>query len=108
MAGLTAFVLDETILKRIALERGVESVTSYAELTEQQKDLLTADILYTVYTGPADIPSFQHQHGQFSTSTGKQNIADKDGIYRTMMFLYRKWGDKKVELIPESSLKWMM
>lgn len=106
MSGLTGFVLDEAALKRIALERNVSALTSYSQLTEQMKDLLLADILYTVYLTPYNIPSFQHQHGQFSTSTGQQVIKDKDSIYSTMIALYRKWGDKKLELIPNSSLQW--
>lgn len=107
MSGLTGFVLDESILNRIALERGVAEVTSYSALTEQQRDLLTADILLTVLLAGNTLPSFQHQHGQFSTSTGQQNIKDKDHICNMLRYYYGKWGDAKLDLIPESSLSWI-
>lgn len=107
MSGLTTFVMDDNVLKAIAYERGVMCVTRYDELSERTRDLLTADILFKAYCGAANIPSFQHQHGQFSTSTGSQTIADKDTIGRQAYWLYKKWGDEKMFLIPTSSLNWM-
>jgi hypothetical protein len=107
MSGLTGFVLDESVLKRIALERGVQEVTAYAQLTQRDKDLLTADILFTVLLSGNNIPSFQHQHGQFSTSTGQQIIKDKDSIINILRNYYGKYGDEKLELVPTSSLQWM-
>lgn len=107
MSGLTGFVLDESILKRIALDRGVSETESYDELTEQDKDLLTADILLAVYQAGDELPSFQHQHGQFSTSTGKQTIKDKEHICNLLRFYYGKWGDEKLALVPTSSLRWI-
>lgn len=107
MSGLTGFVLDETILQRIAIERGVSEVDSYDLLTQRDRDLLTADILFTMLLAGDDIPSFQHQHGQFSTSTGRQTIKDKDHICAMLRYYYGKWGDEKLELVPESSLRWI-
>lgn len=107
MSGLTGFVLDESVLQRIALDRGVSEVDSYDALTQRDRDLLTADILLAVYMAGDDLPSFQHQHGQFSTSTGRQVIKDKDHIAALLRLYYGKWGDEKLELIPESSLRWI-
>lgn len=107
MSGLTGFVLDESNLRTIALERGVLEVTEYTQLTQRDKDLLKADILLTVVLAGNNIPSFQHQHGQFSTSTGQQNIKDKDTIINILRNLYGKWGDEKLELVPTSCLTWM-
>lgn len=107
MSGLTGFVLDESVLNRIALDRGVSEVDSYEALTERDRDLLTADILLAVLMAGNDLPSFQHQHGQFSTSTGRQNIKDKDHICNLLRFYYGKWGDEKLELVPVSSLRWI-
>ena len=107
MSGLTGFVLDESVLQRIALDRGVSEVASYEALTQRDKDLLTADILLAVYQAGDDLPSFQHQHGQFSTSTGKQTIKDKEHICNLLRFYYGKWGDEKLDLVPTSSLRWI-
>ena len=107
MSGLTGFVLDESVLQRIAIERGVSEVEAYYELTERDRDLLTADILLTVLLAGDTLPSFQHQHGQFSTSTGAQNIKDKDHICNMLRWYYGKWGDEKLDLVPTSSLHWV-
>ena len=106
ISGLTGFVLDESVLKTIATDRGVLDVKSAGELTAKDKDLLRADVLFAVYLAPNNLPSFQHQHGQFSTSTGAQQIGDKERIYNMMRNIYRKYGDERAELIPVSSLIW--
>ena len=105
MSGLTGFVLDEAIYKRIAEERGVKDVVVYEELTQRDRDLILADILYTVYLSGYEIPSFQHQHGQFSTSIGKQTIKDRDSLLALARRLYKKWEDDTV--LPTSDLSWM-
>lgn len=107
MSGLTGYVLDESVLNRIALERGVSEVDSFDALTERDRDLLTADILLTVLQSGNTLPSFQHQHGQFSTSTGQQNIKDKDNICNMLRWYYGRWKDPKLDLVPESSLRWV-
>ena len=106
MSGLTGFALDETIYRRIAVERGLEEVEYYGDLTERDKDLLTADILYAVLLSPSTIPSFQHQHGQFSMSIGQQQIRDKDALLRWMLRLYRKWKDPKGDMFDVPCLEW--
>ena len=107
LSGLTTFVLDEAVLKRIAIDRGVYGCQLPEKLDQRLKDLLLADILYAIVLGPSNIPSLQYQHGQFSTSTGSQKIEDKEELYRTMLRLYQKWGDEKADLIPTSSMQWL-
>lgn len=105
MAGLTTFSVDEQVLKRIAHDRGVLDYDPDM-LTTKDRDLLLADILYTIYVSGKNIPSFQQQHGQYSTSTGTQTI-DKEAIYASMMRIYRKWGDPKADTIQTSELTWI-
>ena len=45
--GLTAFVLDKAVLKRIAFDRGVLDIDP-KDLTEKQKELLHADVLFVI------------------------------------------------------------
>ena len=52
LSGLTNYVFDKAVLKRIALDRGVLSVTSYSELDDKTKDLLRADLLLAAYLSP--------------------------------------------------------
>lgn len=105
MSGLTGFVLDDSVYRRIAVDRGVLGVDLPERMTEKQRDLILADILFTVWMAPNDLASFQHQHGQFSMSIGKQTV-NKDDVYNMMVRLYRKWDDPKLGLIPDSNLTW--
>lgn len=109
MSSLTGYVFDDAVLERIALERNVAEVCSFAELSEKDKDLLTADLLFVLYTSPSKSASISKKHGQFSMSVGSQTITDKDGIHNLMMRLYKKWEDPKVEELEDmgGGLEWM-
>ena len=109
MSSLTGYIFDDAVLERIALERSVADVASFSEITEKDKDLLTADLLFVLYTSPSQSASFSKKHGQFSQSVGSQIITDKDGIYNLMMRLYNKWADPKAKEVENmgGGLEWM-
>ena len=109
MSSLTGYVFDDAVLERIALERNVAGAASFSDITDKDKDLLTADLLFVLYTSPSKSASFSKKHGQFSQSVGSQIITDKDGIYNLMVRLYQKWEDPKIKEIEEmgGGLEWM-
>lgn len=109
MSSLTGYIFDDAVLERIALERNVAEVSSFAELSEKDKDLLTADLLFVLYTSPSKSASISKKHGQFSMSIGGQTITDKDGICRLMLRLYKKWEDPKAKELEDmgGGLEWM-
>ena len=91
------------------MERGVDDVTDFAELTQEDKDLLLADLLFLIYTTPTQTAATSKQHGAWQQSVGSQTMTDKKNVYELMMSLYRKWGDPKIEEIEESKggLQWL-
>ena len=109
LSGMTAFVFDKPVLKRIALERGLDGVTYYSDLTQQQKDLCYADMLFVVYTSPNTTASYSASHGTFKKSVGSQTINDKQGIYNIMVSIYGKYSDEKLSVVQEmqSNLEWI-
>ena len=109
MGSLTGYIFDDAVLERIALERSVADVASFSEITEKDKDLLTADLLFVLYTSPSQSASFSKKHGQFSQSVGSQTITNKDGIYNLMRRLYNKWEDPKAKEVENmgGGLEWM-
>lgn len=109
MSSLTGYIFDDAVLERIALERNVAGVASFAEITEKDKDLLTADLLFVLYTSPSQSASISKKHGQFSQSVGSQTITGKDNIFDIMMRLYKKWEDPKVKELESfgGGLEWM-
>lgn len=106
MEGLTGFVFDETVLERIALDRGVSEYTSYSQLDQRDKDLLLADLLYTAYCSPNMLASHTHQHGSYSKSVGAQTV-NRDELYQIFMGIYRRYDEEeKIEGIA-GRVKWI-
>ena len=108
LSGLTGFVFDKSVLVRIARDRGVLDL-EVADLDQREKDLLLADLLYTIYISPNVMASMSQSHGNYQQTVGSQTIYDKHDIYEMMIALYRKWGDVKGDDIPDlgGGLTWM-
>ena len=111
ISGLTQFIFDKAVFKRIALDRGVSEVTSVNELTQKDKDLLRADLLYTAYLSPNIWASSTQSHGSYTKSIGGQTIhtADKERLYNTFVNIYSKYEDDKLEEIQQNdaTLQWL-
>ena len=74
MSGLTGYIFTKAVLQRIALERGVDCVTDYNDLTPMMLELLFADLLYTAYCSPNVMASASRSHSGMSNSVGSQQI----------------------------------
>lgn len=111
LSGLTGFVFDKAVLKRIAYDRNVIEVTDYEELDDKTKDLLRADLLFTAYFSPNIWASSTQSHGSYTKSIGGQTIytADKERLYNTFVKIYSKYEDDKLEEIKanEATLQWL-
>ncbi len=103
MSGLTGFTFDKAVLTRIALEREVDQVTAYAQLTKRQRDLITADLLLTAYLSPTVWASFDQAHGSFKKSVGSQTMYNKEEIYNYLYNIYSQYEDEKLEELPDNS-----
>lgn len=110
LSGLTGFVFDKAVLKRIALDRGVDSVTNYSKLTIQQKELLRADLLYTAYLSPNVWASSTQSHGSYTETIGSQTTYSehKEKLYNAFIAVYNKYNDAKLDEIEGSgNLQWI-
>jgi hypothetical protein len=103
MSGLTGFTFDKAVLTRIALERGVAEVTEYDELTKQDRDLITADLLLTAYLSPTVWASFDQSHGSYKKGVGSQTMYNKDDIYNYLYNIYSMYEDEKLEELVDNS-----
>lgn len=103
MSGLTGFTFDKAVLTRIALEREVDQVTAYAQLTKRQRDLITADLLLTAYLSPTVWASFDQAHGSFKKGVGSQTMYNKEEIYNYLYNIYSQYEDEKLEELPDNS-----
>lgn len=91
--ALTGYTFTRTQVEYIVMMRGLLEVSDFTELTEKDRDLLTADLLRIIYTTPTESASQSWSHGDASESRGTQYISDKKQIYQWMMGLYKKWGE---------------
>lgn len=111
LSGITQFTFDKAVLKRIALDRGVSEVTDYEELTQKQKDLLRADLLYAAYLSPNIWASSTHSHGSYTKTIGSQTVyaVEKERLYNTFIGIYRKYEDEKLNEIEgtNATLQWL-
>lgn len=111
LSGLTGFVFDKSVLKRIALDRGVYGVDQYESLSQETKDLLRADLLYTAYISPNVWASSSNSHSGFSRSIGSQTIyaEEKERLFNQFIAIYRKYDDEKLSEVEssEGTLQWL-
>lgn len=91
--ALTGYDFTRKQVLYVLMSRGLECVTDISELTQRDKDLLTADLLRIIYTTASKTSSKSWSHGDASKSVGSQQITDKNHIYEWMIGLYRKWGE---------------
>lgn len=111
LSGLTGFVFDKAVLKRIALDRGVYGVKCFSELSQQDKDLMRADLLLVAYLSPNVWASSTHAHGSFSETIGSQTVytEDKERIYNQFINIYKKYDDEKLTEVEDlgGDLQWL-
>jgi hypothetical protein len=103
MSGLTGFTFDKAVLVRIALERGVDQVTAYSQLTKRNVDLITADLLLTAYLSPNIWASFDQSHGSYKKGIGSQTMYNKEEILDYLRGIYDKYDDDKLDEVPDNS-----
>lgn len=101
MRGLTGYVFREDVLRRIAVERGVENATSIEDIDRRSRNLMIADMLMVLFTSPNNSGTKTKSHGDFTLTIGGQIITDKNDIYALMMRLYDNPDEELYEAIAE-------
>lgn len=111
LSGLTGYVFDKAVLKRIALDRNVHEVDDYSELDKATRDLLFADLLYAAYLSPNVWASSTQSHGSYTKTIGSQTTytEDKERLYNQIVNIYKKYDDERLEEIEnsDSNLQWL-
>lgn len=111
VGSLTNYDIPEDAAKTIVMRRGLSNIKDYSELEPRDIDLLEADVLYFMYKSPAQTSSKSWGHGDSSERIGTQRVTNKERelMYKTLMSLYRKWGDPRAEEIAEldTTVQWL-
>ena len=82
----------------IVMERGLQNVTDYAELTQKDKDLLLADVLFLLLTSATQTASKSWQSGGTTMTIGSQMLTGKAEFYNMMTGIYEKYNDPKLNI----------
>lgn len=94
LSGLTTYVFDKALLRRVAYEIGISAATSYDEITEEQADLGRISLYEAIYYSPYSTGGYTQKHGDFTVQVGQQVIteATREIIGAELRRLYKKLG----------------
>lgn len=105
LSGLTTYVFDKALLKRVAYEVGIEDVTRYACLSQEEIDLCRIKLLEAAYFSPNSIAGSTQTHGAFTLTIGQQQItaSEREAIAAELKRLYKKYNmDDKLEELDDT------
>lgn len=99
LSGLTGFVFDKAVLKRIAMDNDILDAETYADISEEQKDGCKIDLYKTILLSPNTSASHSNQHGAYSVSIGAQRTSKAvlEEVRNQLRMLLKKY-DREEEL----------
>lgn len=105
LSGLTNFVFDKNVLKRVAYRREILFATSIGDIDETTEKLCTKDLLVTAIRGPWSTATMKSKHGTFEVSVGSQTITSNalEEIKAQIRLLNRDLGMPIEDGIPQAA-----
>lgn len=107
IVGLTDFSISRSMATNIARKRNVIDVVDYSELEERDKDLLLADVIYSIQLKPRKSASYSQSHGDYSVSMGSEEVGDISNLLAMADRLYAKWKEKNDIVVEYGNLQWL-
>ena len=112
LSGLTAYVFDVSVLRRVAMDNGVAEVREYNELDAEQIDRCKMSLLETLVLAPSQSASQTNKPGEYQTQTGSQMPTDKtrEAIKAELRMLYRRYGeDERLQQLDsaDATMEWI-
>ena len=112
LSGLTAYVFDVSVLRRVAMDNGVAEVREYNELDAEQIDRCKMSLLETLVLAPSQSASQANKHGEYQTQTGSQMLTDKtrEAITAELRMRYRRYGeDERLQTLDsaDATMEWI-
>lgn len=84
---------------KIALDRGIDpnwDVYDTSLVTERERDLMTADLIYTaVLLRPSNTASLQQSHNGFQKTIGSEQDFYQDDKIQYAIRIYKRYNDEK-------------
>jgi len=95
------YTFEDTIFQKIALDREIGVDENATTLTVEQKELLTADIIFTaIMLSPSSTALQLKSHGGFQVQVGSESFSNEKRIsdMNFMKSVYKKYNDPKFDL----------
>ena len=103
LKGTTRYTFEDTTFQTIALGRSVGIDDDISNLDAEQKELLTADIIFTaVVLSPSSTSSSSISHGGFQMSKGSETDQNQSLKIKYAKSIYKKYNDPKLDILMEA------
>lgn len=107
LTSSTRYSFDENAFIAIAAGRGIKDVTSDLDtLTEKEKDLMVADLIFTaMMLSPSSTSSISKSHNNFQYTVGSEtDLYQKDKL-NYAMYIYKRYDDPRYEVLANAKAK---
>ena len=103
LKAATRYTFEDITFEKIALDRGCEptdSVYDEESVTQKQRELMTADIIFTaVLLSPSSTPSLQQSHNGYQKTIGSETDYYQDDKIKYAIEIYNKYDDDKADIL---------
>lgn len=98
----TRYTFEEGTFEKIALDRGCnpEDDVYGANITQRDRDLMTADIIFTaILLSPSNTASLSQSHNGYQKTIGQEQDFYQDDKIKYALAIYNKYDDSKADLL---------
>lgn len=99
----TRYSFEEATFNKIALDRHcnpTDDVYDEAKVTERQRELMTADIIFTaVLLSPSNTASLSQSHNGYQKTIGQEQDFYQDEKIKYAIRIYNIYNDKRAEIL---------
>ena len=104
----TRYTFEEQTFIKIALDRECDpDADVYGDdVTKRQRELMTADIIFTaILLSPSNTSSLQQSHNGFQKTVGSEQDFYQDEKIKYAIKIYNKYDDERAEILENSRRK---
>lgn len=109
LEAATRYTFEEQTFIKIALDRGcqpTDDVYDESVVTKRQRELMTADIIFTaVLLSPSNTSSLSQSHNGFQKTIGQEQDFYQDDKIKYAIAIYNLYGDERAEILEQQQKK---
>ena len=107
LTSSTRYSFDEDAFVAIAAGRGIADANAPLEsLSEKEKDLLIADLIFTaMMLSPSSTSSVSKSHNNFQQTIGSETDLYQKSKLDYAMYIYKRYDDSRYEILANAKAK---